>query len=77
MAECKVEKEQEPRLLPVLQLHGKEFFVDVEKTEFRDVNDLENVNMHSDEERQMVRKMAGMEWLVFRVDREQAKASEV
>jgi len=50
MAECKVEKEQEPRLLPVLQLHGKEFFVDIERTEFRDVNDLENVNMHSDEE---------------------------
>jgi len=67
MQQCK--KEQEPRLLPVVQMHGKEFVVDVESRAFREVDDPENtVDMHSDEGRRMVKEMAGTEWRVFRVD---------
>jgi len=34
MQQCK--KEQEPRLLPVMQMHGKEFVVDVENAKSQD-----------------------------------------
>jgi hypothetical protein len=64
--------------LPVGEFDGTQFFVDVESREFRDVDDPENVvDMHSEEGRRMVEEMAGMEWRVFRVDNQQAKASEV
>jgi len=46
-----------PRLLPVVELCGKEFVIDVESREFRDVDDPENIiNMHSDERRSMVKE---------------------
>ena len=48
MPECKVEKE--PGLLPVVQIQGRVFVVDVENREFRDANDPKNtVEIHSDE----------------------------
>jgi len=75
MQQCK--NEQEPRLLPVVELFGKEFVVDVESRQFRDVDDPGNtVNMHSDEGRKMVEEVAGTEWRVYRVDRGPMKGGE-
>ena len=45
------------QILPVVELCGKEFVVDVESREFRDVDDPENIiNMHSDERRSMMKE---------------------
>jgi len=72
------QKLPEPRLLPVLEIHGKEFVIDVESRKFRDVDDSENaVKMHSVEGRRIVRGMLGMEWRVYRVDRGQMAGVEV
>jgi len=72
------QKQPEPRLLPVLDIHGKEFVIDVESRKFRDVDDSENaVKMHSVEGRRIVRGMLGMEWRVYRVDRGQMAGVEV
>ncbi|MHC4570249.1 MAG: hypothetical protein ACYTE3_31415 [Planctomycetota bacterium] len=35
MIDRNVEKVQEPRVLPVAELNGRDFFVDVEKRQFR------------------------------------------
>jgi len=57
------------RLLPVIQWDGREFLVDVEARQFRDVNDANDViGMHSPRGRAMVRQMEDAEWRVFAAD---------
>jgi hypothetical protein len=63
MSRHKVQKVQEPRLLPVTKLNGQEFLVDVEKRQFRNVtNSDEVIGMHSPLGRKMLRDMQGSEW---------------
>ena len=51
------------RLLPIVELDGSEYFVDVEKRQFRDIDDSDNtVEMHSEQGREMVKAMLGTEW---------------
>jgi len=57
------------RLLPVVEFNNKEFFVDIENREFRDVNDADSaINMHSQRGREMVVQMQGTEWRRFAVE---------
>ncbi len=63
MSGHKVEKVQEPRLLPVAEVDGREFLVDVENRQFRSFNEPgEVIGMHSEQGRKMVRDMQGGEW---------------
>jgi len=49
---------EEARLLPVIQWDGREFLVDVDARQFRNVNDAgEFIDMHSPQGRTMVKQM--------------------
>lgn len=57
------------RLLPVIQWNGREFLVDVDRRQFRHVNDAGDfIDMHSPQGREIVRQMQDVEWRVFAVD---------
>jgi len=63
MSVRKVEKGQEPKLLPVAKLNGREFLVDVENRQFRNFNEPgEVIRMHSQQGRKMLKDMQGGEW---------------
>ena len=54
---------QDTKLLPLIKLYGKEFLVDVERREFRDFDDPDNVvKMHSPVGRQILSEMQGTDW---------------
>ena len=54
---------QDTKLLPVIKLYGKEFLVDVERREFRDFDDPDNVvKMHSPVGRQLIKEIQGTDW---------------
>jgi hypothetical protein len=57
------------RLLPVVQWDGREFLVDVEARQFRNMNDAsDSIGMHSPQGRAIVRQMQDAEWRAFAVD---------
>ena len=61
MSEHKTEKE--PRLLPVAEVDGREFLVDVENRLFRNFTHPDEViGMHSAQGRKMLRDMQGSRW---------------
>jgi hypothetical protein len=63
MSGRKVGKGLEPRLLPVAELNGREFLVDVENRLFRNFKEPDEViGMHSEQGRQVVKDMQGTEW---------------
>ena len=63
MSGRKVENRQEPKLLPVAELNGREFLVDIENRQFRNFNEpTEVIGMHSEQGRKMLRDMQGGEW---------------
>jgi hypothetical protein len=63
MSGRKVQKMQEPRLLPVAKLNGREFLVDVENRQFRNFkNSDEVIGMHSQQGRKMLKDMQASEW---------------
>ena len=63
MSGCKVENRQEPKLLPVAELNGQEFLVDIENRQFRKfMNPDEVIGMHSEQGRKMLKDMQGGEW---------------
>jgi hypothetical protein len=63
MSEREVEREQEPRLLPVAKLNGQEFLVDIENRQFRKfMNPDEVIGMHSQQGRKMLKDMQDSEW---------------
>ena len=60
---------EEARLLPVIEWKGREFLVDVDSRQFRNVNDAgDSIGMHSPRGRAIVRQMQDAEWRVFAVD---------
>lgn len=60
---------EETKLLPVVEWEGREFLVDIDGRQFRNVNDAGDfIDMHSPQGRAIVRQMQGMEWRVFAVD---------
>jgi len=60
---------KDARLLPVIQWDGREFLVDVNSRQFRNVNDAhDSIGMHSPQGRAIVRQMQDAEWRVFAVD---------
>jgi hypothetical protein len=57
------------QLLPVIQWDGREFLVDVEARQFRNVDDTNDViGMHSPQGRLILEQMQGTTWHVFAVD---------
>jgi hypothetical protein len=57
------------RLLPVVEFDNKEFLVDIDNREFKDINDMDSaVNMHSRKGRKMVELMQGTEWRRFAIE---------
>ena len=57
------------RLLPVIQWEGRDFLVDVDSRQFRNLNNAhDSVGMHSPQGRAIVRQMQDAEWRVFAVD---------
>ena len=68
MSGHKGEKVQEPRLLPVAELDGREFLVDVENRLFRNfTHPDEIIGMHSQQGRRMVKDMQRSEWRSYGV----------
>jgi hypothetical protein len=69
---------KEPRLLPIVKLHGIEYLVDIEQREFREFKNPDNViNMHSEKGRQIVNEIVGGQWNSFGVDSYPRKGMEV
>ena len=61
--------DENAELLPVIEINEIEYFVDIDRRQFRAVNDEENtVDFHTEQGRDMVKAMMGMEWRRFRVD---------
>ena len=57
------------RLLPVIKWAGREFLVDVEARQFRDLNDADDlIDMHSLQGRAIVEQMRDTDWRVLAVD---------
>jgi len=57
------------RLLPVIGWGGREFLVDIEARQFRNVNEADDfIDMHSPQGRAMVRQMQNVGWHIFAVD---------
>ena len=51
------------RLLPVAEVNGKEFLVDIENRQFRDFkNGDEVIAMHSEQGKKIVKDMQASEW---------------
>jgi hypothetical protein len=60
---------EDARLLPVVEWQGREFLVDVEARQFRNVEDTNDViGMHSPQGRLILEQMQGTAWHVFAVD---------
>ena len=60
---------EEARLLPVVEWEGREFLVDVDGRQFRNVNDEGDfIDVHSPQGRTIVRQMQDAKWHVFAVD---------
>jgi hypothetical protein len=60
--------DENAQLVPLVNFGNKEFFVDIDNREFVDKNDLNRcINMHSEQGRNMVNEMLGMEWHCFSV----------
>ena len=62
--------EEATRLLPIVELDGSEYFVDVKKRQLRNIENSDNiVEMHSVHGKEIVRSMVGTEWRMYGVDR--------
>lgn len=60
---------QEQRLLPMVQLDGTEYLVDVERRQFVVYEAPELVvDMHSEKGKMLVEKMHGMEWRTYALE---------
>jgi len=60
---------EEARLLPVVEWGGREFLVDVEGRQFRNVNDAGDfIDMYSPQGRAIVRQTRNTEWRSFAVN---------
>jgi hypothetical protein len=69
---------QEQRLLPVVQIDGAEYLVDVERRQFVVYEAPELVvDMHSEKGRILVEKMHGMEWRAYALEPDEEHLLEV
>ena len=60
---------EEARLLPVIEWEGREFLADIDAMRFRNVDDASDlIDMHSPQDRAIVRQMEGKQWTVHVVD---------
>ena len=60
---------EDARLLPIVQWGDREFLVDVESRQFRNLNDAgDSIGMHSPQGRVIVRQMQDAKWHTFAVD---------
>ena len=56
-------EKEDAKLLPIAELYGKEFLVDVENRQFRNFKDpAEVIWMHSEQGRKMIEDMQGADW---------------
>ena len=70
--------DNEPRLLPVAEVDGHEFLVDVENRQFRSfTNPNEVIGMHSEQGKKILRDMRGSKWNCHGVFSETSKQAEV
>ena len=61
--------DENAKLLPVIEIDEIEYFVDIDRRQFRAVNDVGNtVDFHTVQGRDMVKAMMDAEWRRFRVD---------
>ena len=61
--------DENAKLLPVIEIHEIEYFVDIDCRQFRAVNDIGNtVGFYTMHGRDMVKAMMDTEWRRFRVD---------
>jgi len=61
--------QKEARLLPVIEWESREFLVDVDARQFRNVDDASDcIDMHSPQGRAIVREMQGTQWSIHAVD---------
>jgi hypothetical protein len=59
---------EDARLLPVIEWQGREFLVDVEARQFRNVNNVNDfIGMHSPQGRLILGQMQDTDWRVFAV----------
>lgn len=57
---------QETKLLPVVELDGTDYLVDIDKRQFRNFRNTDDViGMHSQQGREMVKAMMGTQWRTF------------
>ena len=71
-----MEGHNRPRLLPIAEVDGKEYLVDVEQREFREFNNPANViNMHSEQGRRIVKMSFGQQWRRFGLDKPAVQSS--
>jgi len=78
MSRDEVERDQEPRLLPVAKVDGREFLVDIENRLFRNFTSRDEViEMHSEQGRKMVKDMQGSAWKSYGVSTGTIKKAEV
>ena len=78
MSVRKVEKVEEPRLLPVAKLNGQEFLVAVENRQFRNFkNSDEVIGMHSQLGRKMLKDMQEGKWSCHGLFTETSDEAEV
>ena len=61
--------QQEQQLLPIVDSGGTEYFVDIDRRQFRAVNDVGNtVGFYTMQGRDMVKAMMDTEWRRYGVD---------
>jgi hypothetical protein len=65
----KMNVKQDTRLLPVVELDGKEYMIDIANRQFLARPPVQkSIPMHSDEGRRMVRNMQRIEWRTYAIE---------
>ena len=71
-----MEENNRPWLLPIVEVDGKDYLVDVEQREFREFNNPANViNMHSEEGRRIVKESLDQDWRKHGLDKPVVQSS--
>jgi hypothetical protein len=74
----KMNAKQDARLLPVVELDGREYLIDVENRQFLARQPVQkSIPMHSDEGKKMVQNMQGIEWRTYAIESANEPSLEV
>lgn len=69
MKQAHQEIRQETKLLPLIKLNGTDFLIDIERRQFRNTRNANDIiEMHSAKGRQMVKSMPSTGWRAFAFD---------